>query len=351
MALNQTALSRRMLVKRIALLTGAVALPMASTFVLAASSKNKVLATKLFNYDDYSKYTIDLTGLVEHSIFTLDNPNRLVIDIKNVTNTSEISKNLAKNPLVKKIRFASRNNKDLRIVLDLSPKVVSPSSVIKRIGGWGKKAIYRLEINVKTNHYVVAQKKAKERKKVARKQKLRDVVIAIDAGHGGSDPGAVGRRGTKEKDVTLALAKQLKITMNKQKGMRVKLMRTSDKFMDLRTRMNKARKIQADLFISLHADSFRNSRASGSSVYALSTRGATSEAAKLLAQKENAVDLFGKVSLNDKDDMLASVLLDMSQDSTIQSSLDVGEHVLKNLSTVGRVHKKSVQQASFVVLK
>jgi N-acetylmuramoyl-L-alanine amidase len=351
MALNQTALSRRMLVKRIALLTGAVALPMASTFVLAASSKNKVLATKLFNYDDYSKYTIDLTGLVEHSIFTLDNPNRLVIDIKNVTNTSEISKNLAKNPLVKKIRFASRNNKDLRIVLDLSPKVVSPSSVIKRIGGWGKKAIYRLEINVKTNHYVVAQKKAKERKKVARKQKLRDVVIAIDAGHGGSDPGAVGRRGTKEKDVTLALAKQLKITMNKQKGMRVKLMRTSDKFMDLRTRMNKARKIQADLFISLHADSFRNSQASGSSVYALSTRGATSEAAKLLAQKENAVDLFGKVSLNDKDDMLASVLLDMSQDSTIQASLDVGEHVLKSLSTVGRVHKKSVQQAGFVVLK
>jgi N-acetylmuramoyl-L-alanine amidase len=115
--------------------------------------------------------------------------------------------------------------------------------------------------------------------------------------------------------------------------------------------MNKARKIQADLFISLHADSFRNSQASGSSVYALSTRGATSEAAKLLAQKENAVDLFGKVSLNDKDDMLASVLLDMSQDSTIQASLDVGEHVLKSLSTVGRVHKKSVQQAGFVVLK
>jgi N-acetylmuramoyl-L-alanine amidase len=351
MVLNQTALSRRMLVKRIALLTGAAALPMASTFVLAASSKNKVLATKLFNYDDYSKYTIDLTGLVEHSIFTLDNPNRLVIDIKDVTNTSKISNNLAKNPLVKKIRFAARNNKDLRIVLDLSPKVISPSSVIKRISGSGKKAIYRLEINVKTHHYVVAQKKAKARKKVAKKQKLRDVVIAIDAGHGGSDPGAVGRRGTKEKDVTLALAKQLKITMNKQKGMRVKLMRTSDKFMDLRTRMNKARKIQADLFISLHADSFRNSRASGSSVYALSTRGATSEAAKLLAQKENAVDLFGKVSLNDKDDMLASVLLDMSQDSTIQASLDVGEHVLKSLSTVGRVHKKSVQQAGFVVLK
>ena len=280
MVLNQTALSRRMLVKRIALLTGAAALPMASTFVLAASSKNKVLATKLFNYDDYSKYTIDLTGLVEHSIFTLDNPNRLVIDIKNVINTSKISNNLAKNPLVKKIRFAARNNKDLRIVLDLSPKVISPSSVIKRISGSGKKAIYRLEINVKTHHYVVAQKKEKARKNVAKKQKLRDVVIAIDAGHGGSDPGAVGRRGTKEKDVTLALAKQLKITMNKQKGMRVKLMRTSDKFMDLRTRMNKARKIQADLFISLHADSFRNSRASGSSVYALSTRGATSEAAK-----------------------------------------------------------------------
>ncbi len=343
--------TRRELIKRIALIGSVAAIPMVSTVALAASTKRKVLSTKLSNFKNYSKFSINLTGLVEHSIFTLENPKRVVIDIKNVTGKNAISKQLSKNSLVKKIRFAPRNNTDIRIVLDLSPKAVSPSSLIKKINQNGKSAIYRLEVNLKTNKYVIAQKKEKIQKRLAKKPQLRDVVIAIDAGHGGRDPGAIGRKGTKEKDVALALAKQLEKIMNAQKGMKVKLIRNRDKYMDLRARMTKARKIQADLFISLHADAFRDSRASGASVYALSTRGATSEAARLLARKENAVDLFGKVSLHDKDDMLASVLLDMSQDSTIQSSLEVGAKVLKKLSTVGKVHKKRVQQAGFLVLK
>ena len=342
-------IKRRELIKRIALLTSAMALPMVSTAALA-SRKKHILSTRLYNYKGYSKYAIHLDGLVEHSIFTLKNPNRLVIDIKNVVSKASIAKKLSRNPIVSRIRFAPRNGTDLRIVLDLSPKAISPSSLIKKISSKNGKSVYRLEINVNTSHYVAAEKKAKKQK-IIKKQRLRDVIVAIDAGHGGRDPGAIGRHGTKEKEITLQIAKRLQQEMSRHKGIKVRLIRNRDKYMSLRSRMNKARRMRADLFISLHADSFRDPRASGASVYALSMHGASSEAAKLLAQKENSVDLFGKVSLRDKDAMLASVLLDMSQDSTIQSSLEAGDKVLHSLKSVGKVHKHTVQQAGFAVLK
>jgi N-acetylmuramoyl-L-alanine amidase len=177
------------------------------------------------------------------------------------------------------------------------------------------------------------------------------VIIAIDAGHGGDDPGASGRRGTREKHVVLAIARQLERLIKKEPGMRPVMIRNGDYYLGLRKRMQKARAMQADLFISIHADAFRNGRASGSSVYVLSQNGATSEAAQWLAKSENSSDLIGGVSLDDKDDLLRSVLLDLSQNATIAASLDVGSSVLKELGGVGKLHKKRVEQAGFAVLK
>jgi len=179
----------------------------------------------------------------------------------------------------------------------------------------------------------------------------RDIIIAIDAGHGGEDPGATGPRGTHEKDVVLAIAKDLRNLVKNERGMRPVMIRKGDYFVGLRERRKKARELKADLFVSIHADAFRNGRARGASVYALSQGSATSEAAKWLAQNENNSDLIGGVSLDDKDDLLGSVLLDLSRNASIAASLDVGSDVLQNLRTVGRIHKNRVEQAGFAVLK
>jgi N-acetylmuramoyl-L-alanine amidase len=190
---------------------------------------------------------------------------------------------------------------------------------------------------------------SKVERQVARGQ--RDVVVAIDAGHGGEDPGAKGHRGTREKDIVLAIARKLEKLVNAEPGMRAVMIRDGDYYLSLRKRIKKARKQRADLFISIHADAFHNPKARGSSVYVLSKRGASSEAAKWLANSENQADLIGGVSLDDKDDLLASVLLDLSQTATIEASLDVGSSILGGLKQIGKVHKHRVQQAGFVVLK
>jgi N-acetylmuramoyl-L-alanine amidase len=173
----------------------------------------------------------------------------------------------------------------------------------------------------------------------------------VDAGHGGEDPGARGAKGTKEKDVTLAIARKLANKINQEPGMKAVLVRNGDYYIGLRKRMAIARKHRADLFVSIHADSFRDKRVRGSSVYTLSRRGASSEAAKWLAEKENSADLVGGVSLDDKDDVLAGVLLDLSQTATLQASGEVAHHVYKQLGQVGKVHGKRVQRAGFAVLK
>ncbi len=177
------------------------------------------------------------------------------------------------------------------------------------------------------------------------------MIIAIDPGHGGRDPGAIGRKGTREKDITLALAKKLKVLVNKTPGFKAVLTRERDQYMALRNRVKKAREHRADLFLSLHTDSFRNPSARGASVYALSLNGASSEAARLLAEKENSSDLIGGISLDDKDELIASVLLDLSQTATIQDSLELGSDVLKHMGKISRLNNKTVQQAEFAVLK
>jgi N-acetylmuramoyl-L-alanine amidase len=179
----------------------------------------------------------------------------------------------------------------------------------------------------------------------------RDLVIAVDAGHGGEDPGAIGKNGTREKDVVLAIARELALKINAEPGMKAVLTRNGDYFVPLRDRMRRARAQQADLFVSIHADSIRDRRVDGSSVYILSQRGATDEASRWLAERENASDLIGGVSLDDKDDVLASVLLDLSQSASLSASQVAAERVLRELNRVGEVRKPQVQQARFMVLK
>src|SRR5207237_1395230 len=185
----------------------------------------------------------------------------------------------------------------------------------------------------------------------AEARNMRRITIAIDPGHGGEDPGAVGRRGTFEKNVTLAIARKLKTILDAEPGMRAMLTRDDDYFVPLAMRVQKARRVQADLFISIHADAFREPHARGSSVFALSENGATSAAARWLAQKENASDLIGGVNLGAKDPVLARTLLDLSQTAQINDSLQVGRHVLDGIATHNSLHKAAVEQAGFAVLK
>jgi N-acetylmuramoyl-L-alanine amidase len=180
---------------------------------------------------------------------------------------------------------------------------------------------------------------------------LRELVIAIDAGHGGKDVGATGRRGTREKTVVLSISRKLAELIKKEPGMRPVLIRDGDYYLGLRQRIDKARKHNADLFISIHADAFRDSRARGSSVFVLSRRGASSEMARWIAAKENAADLAGGVSLDDKDDMLTGVLLDLSQSATLAASHEVASNMLSGLKQLGKTHKSTVQRAGFMVLK
>ena len=212
---------------------------------------------------------------------------------------------------------------------------------------------FSLEPNNKYGHrlvldiYPINKKPATYTKKI----KKTKIVIAIDAGHGGKDPGAVGKRGTKEKDIVLSISKKLYNLLRKEKKIKPILIRNSDKYLSLRQRIEKARKYKADLFISIHADAARNRKAKGSSVYVLSQHGASSEAAKWLANKENSVDLVGGISIDNKDDTLAQVILDMSQSATIETSLKASRIMLRKLKKINTLHSSRTEQAGFVVLK
>jgi N-acetylmuramoyl-L-alanine amidase len=230
-------------------------------------------------------------------------------------------------------------------VLDLSGNVKPKSFLLKPHKSYG----HRLVIDLQKK---ALQKTAKTRTSpVLKKNQQRDLVIAIDAGHGGEDPGAIGHRGTREKDVVMAIARKLERLISRQRGMRAVMVRDSDYYIGLRKRVEIARKHKADMFISIHADAFHNKSAKGASVYALSQRGASNETARWLAESENASDFIGGVSLEDKDDLLTSVLLDLSMNGKVEASLELGDYVLSELKGVSRVHKRNVGQAGFAVLK
>ncbi len=227
------------------------------------------------------------------------------------------------------------------MVLDLNEAVRSRSFTAGPNSSYGD----RLVIDLQRSGSLQPVKRASEAYKPGR-----DIVVAIDAGHGGHDPGAVGRSRTREKDVTLAMSRKLAERINRERGMKAVLVRTGDYYVDHRRRTDIARRAKADLFVSIHADAFRDIRAHGATVYALSTKGASDEEARLLAERENAAVRVGGVSLEDKDEVLAEVLLDLSQSAALSASLEVGSSVIREMAQVTRVRRKTVQQAGFLVL-
>ena len=297
---------------------------------------------------DRTRIVFDVNGPLEHTLFVLNNPARVVVDLRDTSLGVKVDRPTDADKLLEGIRHASRNHRDLRVVFDLRKPVRPRSFLLKPNKQYG----YRLVVDLYDKGDVTKSLKETIKRSAPRSpSKLRDLIIAIDAGHGGEDPGTIGRKGTREKDVVLAIAKELKQQIQNTHGMRPVMVRRGDYYVGLRRRMKIAREHRADLFVSIHADSFKDPRVRGSSVYVLSRNGASSEAARWLAEQENAADLVGGVSLDDKDDLLASVLLDLSQTATLSASTDVGTNVLKQLGTTGKTHKRRVQRAGFMVLK
>ena len=300
---------------------------------------------RIWSAPDHIRLVLDTSAPAEHSLFSLTDPPRLVLDVEQAVLREELPDLKGKNPIVQGLRSAKRKDGTLRIVLDLNRRVKPKSFVLKPNSQYGHRLVVDLDSAV--NAATAAPKTVKS----VASSGQREIVVAIDAGHGGEDPGAKGRGGTFEKDVVLAIAKELARRIDREKGMKAVLIRDGDYYIGLRTRMKLAREHRADLFVSLHADAFRDARVSGASVYTLSQRGASSEAARWLAERENSADLVGGVSLEDKDELLASVLLDLSQTGTQEASDQVAGHLLNRLEKIGRTHKGRVQQAGFMVLK
>ncbi|WP_303900989.1 N-acetylmuramoyl-L-alanine amidase [Thiohalomonas denitrificans] len=290
---------------------------------------------------DHTRLVFDLSGPVKHKLFTLSNPERVVIDIEDASLTTSLKhKNFGK--LLKGIRSGVHNQTDLRIVLDLDEKIRPKSFALSPNDKYGHRLVIDLEKSGGSSHPV---------RRLNQVERAREVLVAIDAGHGGEDPGASGPSGVREKTVVLAIARKLAGLINKEPGMRAILTRDGDYYLSLLKRVEKARQANADLFVSLHADAFRDSRVKGASVFILSNRGASSEHARLIAHKENSSDLIGGVSLDGKDSLLASVLLDLSQTASNEASYNVAEQVLQDIKKVGKIHKYKVERAAFRVLK
>ena len=311
---------------------------LASTAANAASTVENV---RIWSENGKTRVVLDLSRSVDHNIFTLRAPDRLVIDLKD----SRLAASLKALPkgagTVRSIRSAVRANGQLRVVLDLSQVVRSRSFTAGPNAQYGD----RLVIDLTRAGNLQPVKRASEAYRPGR-----DIVIAVDAGHGGYDPGALGRR-SKEKNIALAISKELAKRINAEPGMSAVLIRNRDVFVEHRDRMAIARKNKADLFISIHADAFADSRANGASVFALNLVGASKEAARTMEQRGKAPVSVGGVSLHDKDEVLASVLFDLSQNAALSASLDVGAKVSKQLSKVAKMHTKTVKQKELAVLK
>jgi N-acetylmuramoyl-L-alanine amidase len=313
----------------------------------AALAEVRVGAVQVKPTGEGTRLTLELSAPAEHSLFTLPSPDRVVIDLRQARLQGRLGADLAGNPHVTGIRAAPRGEGDLRVVLDLKAPARPRSFLVKPDGEGG----HRLVVDLVAGGGDAGRPRSAAAPARAVEPPLRDVVVAIDAGHGGVDPGAIGPAGTREKHVTLGIARALESLLRRERGMRAVMTRTRDVFIPLRKRTAIARTHRADLFVSIHADAYEDRQVSGASVYTLSRNGASSEVARWLAERENAADLVGGVKLDDKDDVLASVLLDLSQTGTLEASLDVAGRVLRRLGRVGGLHKPEVQQAGFVVLK
>ncbi len=369
---------------------GAGLVALAKAFALAAiftvspaHAADQIVSTRIWPAKDYTRVTLESRNPIRYSLFTVNNPERLVLDLEGVEMSAALAdlnnKVTPGDPYIDKLRAGLNRPGITRVVLDLKAPVKAQAFLLKPVADYGHRLVLDIYPAVAPDPLLAllqdeaAKKPASPPPAPAAPAQpppteslvlkpslppppLRDSVarlatIVIDPGHGGEDPGARGRGGTNEKDVTLIVAKRLKAMIDQEPGLRAVLTRDADYYLSLAARVEKARKVKADLFVSIHADAFVKPHARGSSVFALSERRATSEAARWLAKKENEADLIGGVNLDVKDRYLAQTLLDLSQTATISDSLKFGRHVLNELGAINTLHKPQVEQASFAVLK
>ena len=335
--------------------------------------------TRVWPSNEYTRFTIESTDYIKNDQSILKNPDRVVIDLKNI-NINNSLKNLSKvdfkdNSSISGVRVAQYDPGTVRIVVDLRQESKIKIFSLKPFKSYGHRLVVdvyheedeiahllkQLQAKAGDDQKDNSQKVEDEKTNLISKEESKDeqpkvteqakIVVAIDAGHGGEDPGARGSSGTKEKDITLAIAKKLRDAINKEPNLQGILIRDGDYFIPLAKRVAKARKLEADLFVSIHADAFTKKSVKGSSVFALSERGASSAFAKFIANKENESDLIGGVSIDDKHPVLAQTLLDLSLSATINDSMKLGRYVLDEMGKVNTLHKKYVEQAGFAVLK
>jgi N-acetylmuramoyl-L-alanine amidase len=292
-----------------------------------------------------TRAVLDLDSRTDYQLFTLDNPPRVVIDLKKSSLDASLDFKEEHGGVIDGVRHGAPDENTLRLVLDLEARSDVRSFLLEPTGDYG----YRLVVDLFSRNRAGSKL---ARTPVSMPQTNdREIIIAIDAGHGGEDPGATGKNRTREKDVVLAIARELKKSIDSNPGMKGVLIRNGDYYIPHRDRFEKARQNRADLFVSIHADAFKNRKVSGGSVFVLSSKGASSEFARRLAASENSSDLVGGVTLKDKDDMLASVLLDLSQSATMEASNAVADSVFGSMRTMGKTHKSHVEHANFMVLK
>lgn len=300
----------------------------------------EVHGVRVHSGPESTRIVLDLSAPAEHRVFTLSNPDRLVIDLPRTTLAAQAPTSDPKGVVVR-VRTGPQPGGALRVVLDLNRGVKPKSFLLTPSEQFG----HRLVVDL------LPQGAPEIRRAVEPSSRAgRDLVVVIDAGHGGKDPGASGPKGVREKEVVLAIARQLASELDRQPGIRAVMTRTEDRYVSFDQRMRVARNAEADLFISIHADAYQDTSARGATVYALSTGRASDEVTRRLAERENAADLIGGVSIADKDDVLARVLLDLSQNAAISASMLVGQEVIGSLGSVTRMRKTHVQQGSFLVL-
>ncbi|MBU1664200.1 MAG: N-acetylmuramoyl-L-alanine amidase [Gammaproteobacteria bacterium] len=330
---------------------------------------NGVKAVRLWPSPEYSRITLELSEAATYKYFSLKNPERLVLDLEGVEPEGALLEMAtlvaSQDPQIASIRVAKNRPGVTRVVVELKTEIRPQVFTLKPMGDYG----HRLVLDVYPTSLEAVEKqveaaigkadKASAEKQVethsgkaaAKPEYVRLITVAIDPGHGGEDPGATGAKGSREKDITLSIARRLKAQIDKQENMRAYLTRDGDYFIPLHERVNKARRAQADLFVSVHADAFVKPHARGSSVFALSEKGATSAAAKWLARRENEADLIGGINIDVKDVYLKQTLIDLSQTAAIADSLRLGRAVLAEIGGINQLHKGQVEQAGFAVLK
>lgn len=303
-------------------------------------------SVRMHEAPEYTRVVFDISAEVSYDLFTLDNPSRVVIDLSNTRPDASFDPELVAlaRKRVKSVRGSARGS-DYRIVLDVSGKLAPKSFTLAPVAPYGHRLVVDLHSQVKSPRPTF----------VLKPEGKRDVIVAVDAGHGGEDPGALGPRGVREKDVVMKIASRLERKLNDAEGYRAVMVRTGDYYLAHRKRTQRAREVQAHLFVSIHADAFKSPGVDGASVYTLSDRGATSETARWLAESENASDMIGgveeEVVSGAQEDYLLQAILEVSMDANRSASIEVGERVLARMGGITKLHKKRVEQAGFLVLK